>query len=274
MFGWLDVRPVRVPRHHCLRSNVNKLLLLLMKFVNIHEVVNYQSLHLSLSPSICLHLSVSVELGLFSPVSKTDDPDNLHGWSFNRSHYLWCFVRQVRLIFVYFCCLCSKIRPIRACSLPLSVSQVWAAVCSHLVIPATGCTWLWCRPLSIIQHLLCFQVSKRNGSLRDHPQHRLSEYLPFLLSTCLSSEVHFSVCLPVCLQRWTYLSVCLSVFRGGVDPNQRKDVSGHAQFLLLHLWSDGPGRTCLLAERLEEAACGHVCSTLPVLRLQLVRLSQ
>lgn len=55
-----------------------------------------------------------------------------------------------------------------------------------------------------------------------------------------------------------------------MDPNQREDVSGHAHLLLLHLWSDDPGRACLLVERLEEAAGSRLCPPLPVLRLQLV----
>lgn len=59
-----------------------------------------------------------------------------------------------------------------------------------------------------------------------------------------------------------------------MDPNQIEDVSGHAQLLLIHLWSDDPGGACLLVERLEEVAGGRLCATVPVFRLQLVRLSQ
>lgn len=55
-----------------------------------------------------------------------------------------------------------------------------------------------------------------------------------------------------------------------MDPNQREDVSGHADLLLLHIWSDDPGRARLLAERLEEAAGGRLCPSVPVLCLQLV----
>lgn len=52
-----------------------------------------------------------------------------------------------------------------------------------------------------------------------------------------------------------------------MDPDQREDVSGHAHLLLLYLWSDDPGGACLLAERLEKAAGGRLCSELSVLRL-------
>lgn len=55
-----------------------------------------------------------------------------------------------------------------------------------------------------------------------------------------------------------------------MDPNQREDTGWHTHLLLLHLWSDDPGRACLLAERLEEVAGGRVRPTLPVLCLQLV----
>lgn len=61
--------------------------------------------------------------------------------------------------------------------------------------------------------------------------------------------------------------VCL---RGGVDPDQREDVSGHAHLLLLHLWSDDPGGARLLAERLEEAPAGRLCPPVPILHLLLV----
>ena len=71
-------------------------------------------------------------------------------------------------------------------------------------------------------------------------------------------------------QRLTNLSIYLSVSRGGVDPDQREDISGHSHLFLLHIWSDGPSRTCLLAERLEEAAVSCLCSPFLVLRLQLV----
>lgn len=70
-----------------------------------------------------------------------------------------------------------------------------------------------------------------------------------------------------------FLSVCLLfliVSRGGVDPNQREDVSGDAHLLLLHLWSADPCRACLLAKRLEEVAVGRLCTPLPILCLQLV----
>lgn len=55
-----------------------------------------------------------------------------------------------------------------------------------------------------------------------------------------------------------------------MDPHQDQDPGGNAHVLLLHLWSDGPSGDCLLAERLEEAAAFHLCSSFPVLRLQLV----
>lgn len=55
-----------------------------------------------------------------------------------------------------------------------------------------------------------------------------------------------------------------------MDPNQTEDASRNGHLLLLHLWSDGPGRVGLLAKRLAEAAVGHLPTSLPVLRLQLV----
>lgn len=58
-----------------------------------------------------------------------------------------------------------------------------------------------------------------------------------------------------------------------MDSNQGEDISGHAWVFLFHLWSNGTCRTCLLAEGLEEAAGGRLYPTVPVLRLQLVRLS-
>lgn len=82
------------------------------------------------------------------------------------------------------------------------------------------------------------------------------------------SEVDQPVCSPVCL--FTCLSVYLSVSRGGVDPNQREDVSGHSHLLLLHLWSDDSCRARLLAERLEEAAGGRLCPPVPIFCLWLV----
>lgn len=94
------------------------------------------------------------------------------------------------------------------------------------------------------------------------------------LSTCL--PVYLFTCLPVCLPVYlsTFLPECLTVYlpvlRGGVDPNQVEDSSGHAHFLFLHLWPDGPGWACLLAERLEETAGGCLCTSLPLLCLQLV----
>lgn len=66
------------------------------------------------------------------------------------------------------------------------------------------------------------------------------------------------------------LTVLLCVLRGGVDPYQNEDSSGNAHLLLLHLWSDDLGRPCLLAERLEEATGGRLCSSVLVLCLQLV----
>lgn len=69
----------------------------------------------------------------------------------------------------------------------------------------------------------------------------------------------------------THLSLSyLSVSRGGVDPDQREDASGHAHLLLLHLWSNDLGRASLLAKRLEEVAGGRLCPKLPVFCLQLV----
>lgn len=90
------------------------------------------------------------------------------------------------------------------------------------------------------------------------------------LSTCL--PVCLSACLPVCLS--VSLFDCLSVCRGGVDPDQRTDVGGDPVLVLLHLWSDGPGWTRLLAERLAQAAGGCLRAPLPVLCLQLVSKSQ
>lgn len=55
-----------------------------------------------------------------------------------------------------------------------------------------------------------------------------------------------------------------------MDPDQSQDDSGHAHVLLLHIWSDDPGRARLLVERLEETAGGRLRSLLPVFRLQLV----
>lgn len=85
------------------------------------------------------------------------------------------------------------------------------------------------------------------------------------LSTC-PAVIYLLLCF---LYLYLY-TVYLFVLRGGMDPNQVKDTSGNAHLLLLHLWSDDLGRTWLLAERLEEAAVVCLCSTLPVLRLQLV----
>lgn len=70
-----------------------------------------------------------------------------------------------------------------------------------------------------------------------------------------------------------FRSVCLlyvSVSRGGVDPNQRENFSGHGHLLLLHLWSVDTGGVGLLAERLAEGAVGRLFTPVPLLRLQLV----
>ena len=79
---------------------------------------------------------------------------------------------------------------------------------------------------------------------------------------------HLSVHLLTCLS--TRLTVYLSVLRGGMDSHPDQDPGGNAHVLLLHLWSDDPSRSGLLAERLEEAAGVHLHTSLPVLRLQLV----
>lgn len=55
-----------------------------------------------------------------------------------------------------------------------------------------------------------------------------------------------------------------------MDPDKRENASGNAHLLLLHVWSDAPGRACLLAERLEEVAVGRLRPLLLVLCLQLV----
>lgn len=96
------------------------------------------------------------------------------------------------------------------------------------------------------------------------------------LSTCLSASHYVKVQSYVSVLFTCSLmnpSVCFLVSRGGVDPNQREDVSGNPHFLFLHLWSDDTGRACLLAEGLEEAAGGRLCPQLPVLRLQLVSVN-
>lgn len=145
---------------------------------------------------------ISVGTGLFTAISKADDPDHLYGWSFSRSHHLWWAVRQVRLLYMYLCYLYSQSVLVTS---SVSVSQVWAAVCPHLVIPAGGCTRQQCCPLANIHRLLCFKIPEWDGSVWDHPQQCLSEYVTYRVSFYPGPVPHCGltvrVCLPICPQR-------------------------------------------------------------------------
>lgn len=52
---------------------------------------------LRILPDASHHFFPVVGSGVFSASSEADDPDNLHGRRFNRSHRLWGPVRQVML---------------------------------------------------------------------------------------------------------------------------------------------------------------------------------
>lgn len=157
-----------------------------------------------------MYLYLSVEPGVYSTSSQTDDSDDLYGRSFNRCYYLWQPVRQVRVIQIFLCAAVPGEQETQTIvTLSFRFGRKSVLIWSYLQLGVLGCSsalspsyFAYC----VFRFLSGMAVS---GIILNGFSLSTCPIVIYLLLCFLYRYLYLVHCLPVCPQRWN-----------GSQPNQ------------------------------------------------------